>query len=47
MKHLRGLLEQFVMYPMYPHDDGPDAVQMAFSIAYARRKEGTTGNLRY
>ena len=37
------------MYPMHPHDDGPDAVQMAFSIAYkrARRKAGTTGNSRY
>jgi predicted phage terminase large subunit-like protein len=49
MKHLRALLEQFEMYPMHPHDDGPDAVQMAFSIAYkrARRKAGTTGNSRY
>lgn len=32
MKHLRALLEQFEMYPMHPHDDGPDAVQMAFLL---------------
>lgn len=32
-KHQRTLLEQFEMYPMHRHDDGPDAVAMAFSAA--------------
>lgn len=29
----RALLEQFEMYPMHKHDDGPDAVSMAFSAS--------------
>lgn len=32
-KAQRALLEQFEMYPMHRHDDGPDAVSMAFSVA--------------
>jgi predicted phage terminase large subunit-like protein len=31
--HQRALLEQFEMYPMHKHDDGPDAVAMAFDAA--------------
>lgn len=32
-RHHRALLEQFEMYPMHRHDDGPDAVSMAFNAA--------------
>lgn len=32
-KHQRALIEQFEMYPMHRHDDGPDAVSMAFDAA--------------
>lgn len=32
-KHHRALIEQFEMYPMHKHDDGPDAVAMAFDAA--------------
>ncbi len=29
----RKLIEQFEMYPMHKHDDGPDAVQMGYATA--------------
>jgi predicted phage terminase large subunit-like protein len=29
-REMRALLEQFEMYPMHKHDDGPDAVSMAY-----------------
>lgn len=32
-KDMHDLLEQFSMYPMHKHDDGPDAVSMAYSVA--------------
>jgi predicted phage terminase large subunit-like protein len=32
-KSMRALLEQFEMYPMHKHDDGPDAVQMAYDAS--------------
>lgn len=32
-REMRGLLEQFEMYPMHKHDDGPDAVQMAYDAS--------------
>lgn len=43
------LLEMFELYPNHNHDDGPDALQMAFSIAGGRkkRKAGNAGSYRY
>ncbi|MCY9451586.1 phage terminase large subunit [Bacillus haynesii] len=43
------LLEMFEMYPNHNHDDGPDALHMAYSIAgkARRRKGGNIGNYRY
>ncbi|WP_281202669.1 phage terminase large subunit [Cytobacillus kochii] len=45
----RLLLEMFEMYPNHNHDDGPDACQMAFSIAGSsrKRKAGNAGSYRY
>lgn len=42
-------MEQFEMYPMHKHDDFPDAVHMAYSIANSgkRRKAGNAGSYRY
>jgi predicted phage terminase large subunit-like protein len=37
-KYQRGLLEQFEMYPMHKHDDGPDAVSMAFTAAKTKNR---------
>lgn len=34
-KTMGALLEQFEMYPMHKHDDGPDAVSMAYSASKA------------
>lgn len=40
---------QFEMYPMHKHDDFPDAVQMAYSVAQQtkRKKAGNAGSYRY
>lgn len=40
---------QFEMYPMHKHDDFPDAVQMAYSVAQQtnRKKAGSVGTYRY
>ena len=45
----RLLLEMFEMYPNHNHDDGPDACQMAFSVAGSgrKRKAGYAGSYRY
>jgi predicted phage terminase large subunit-like protein len=45
----RALLEQFEMYPMHRHDDGPDACCMAFEAAKTgnKRKAGNAGSYRY
>jgi predicted phage terminase large subunit-like protein len=45
----RTLLEQFEMYPMHKHDDGPDACSMAFEAAKSgnKRKAGNAGSYRY
>jgi predicted phage terminase large subunit-like protein len=45
----RALLEQFEMYPMHRHDDGPDACSMAFEAAKVgnKRKAGNAGSYRY
>lgn len=45
-KHQRALLEQFEMYPMHRHDDGPDAVSMAFSAAKTQNRIITTSAKR-
>lgn len=37
-KEQRLLLEMFEMYPNHNHDDGPDALHMAFDAAKQRRK---------
>jgi predicted phage terminase large subunit-like protein len=48
-KSQRLLLEMFELYPNHNHDDGPDALQMAFSIAGGKkkRKAGNAGSYRY
>jgi predicted phage terminase large subunit-like protein len=48
-KSQRLLLEMFELYPNHNHDDGPDALQMAFSIAgkKQKRKAGNAGSYRY
>ncbi|MDM5188604.1 phage terminase large subunit [Bacillus sp. DX4.1] len=45
----RLLLEMLEMYPNHNHDDGPDALHMAFSAGGSRtkRKAGNAGNYRY
>lgn len=45
-KHHRALLEQFEMYPMHRHDDGPDAVSMAFDAAKGGSISIRTSNKR-
>jgi predicted phage terminase large subunit-like protein len=45
-KYQRGLLEQFEMYPMHKHDDGPDAVSMAFTAAKTKNRVITTSAKR-
>jgi predicted phage terminase large subunit-like protein len=37
-RHQRELLEQFEMYPMHRHDDGPDAVSMAYTAAKTKHR---------
>ncbi|MDF1510782.1 phage terminase large subunit [Robertmurraya sp. DFI.2.37] len=45
----RLLLEMFEMYPNHNHDDGPDAVSMAYTAAKIgrKRKAGYAGSYRY
>jgi predicted phage terminase large subunit-like protein len=45
-KYQRGLLEQFEMYPMHKHDDGPDAVSMAFTAAKTKNRVINTSTKR-
>jgi predicted phage terminase large subunit-like protein len=43
------LLEMLELYPNHNHDDGPDALHMAFSVAGSgrKRKAGNAGSYRY
>jgi predicted phage terminase large subunit-like protein len=45
-RHQRELLEQFEMYPMHKHDDGPDAVSMAYTATKTKNRVVTTSAKR-